>query len=229
MNERYASRGGEELLLRHGAGSPVTLLILPALFEEASRMRRFTVSLMRGLGARGIGSALPDLPGTGESLEALEAVSFEDWQGAAGSVADAIRAREGRCLSVAIRGGALLDGVADHRWRLAPETGERLLRDLVRATALTGRLSAKDIDGAARTTATLLAGNRLSPAMYLALVGATLPEIAARTVRIEGDAAEADALLTGDRLWRAAEPGDDSAMATAAVDDIATWVNACVG
>lgn len=228
MTERYAWRGGEELLLRHGAGSPVTLLVLPALFEEANRMRRFTVSTMRGLAERGIGSVLPDLPGTGESLTGLADVTFDDWLDAAATLASDIRASGLLCLTVAIRGGALLDGIGDGSWRLAPETGERLLRDLVRATALTGGLSAKNIDMLARTAPTKLAGNLFSPVLCTALANATLPEIAARTVRLDGDTAAADVLLTGERLWRAAEPGDDPELVRAAVADIAEWVNACV-
>ena len=39
------------------------LLIVPALFEEANRLRRFTVEVMRRLDNAGVDSFLPDLPG----------------------------------------------------------------------------------------------------------------------------------------------------------------------
>jgi alpha-beta hydrolase superfamily lysophospholipase len=216
VSEHYAWRGGEELLLRHGQGSPVTLVVLPALFEEANRMRRFTVSLMRGLAARGIGSVLPDLPGTGESLRSLADVTFADWQDAVGALADTIRAQQGRVLSVAVRGGAVLDRPADYSWRLAPEPGERILRDMVRATALSSGVKASDLDARARAATLSLAGNSLSPELYIGLQAATLPDGPRHTPE-----------LMGTRPWRAAEPGDDPALVSAAVGDILHWIETC--
>ncbi len=218
MIESYTWRGGSEFLLRHGAGARITLLVLPALFEEANRMRRFTVSMMRELAARGIGSVLPDLPGTGESLTTIADTSLGDWCDAAAAVADRIRADGQRCYSIAIRGGALLDGVADRGWRLAPETGDRLLRDMVRATALTSGVKAGDIDARARVEAVSLAGNTISPELYTGLSVAMLPHSDRRVAPLADD---------WPRLWRAAEPGDDPAMVTAAADDIVSWVATC--
>jgi hypothetical protein len=217
----------DEFLLRHGDGANTTLLILPALFEEANRMRRFTASLMRALAEVGLGSVLPDLPGTGESLLETAEIAFDDWTRAAATLADDIREREGRCLTVAIRGGALLDDAANAGWRLAPETGERLLRDMVRATALTGAVAAGDLDAQALREPTALAGNTLSPALYAGLKAAVLPEGAYRTVRMADDAQPADATISGSRLWRAAEPSDDPAMVAAAVKDIVEWASLC--
>src|ERR1700712_5512911 len=102
------------MLLRHGSGSAVPGLVLPALFEEANRMRRFTVSVMRALAQRGIGTILPDLPGTGESLTALTDVSLDDWRDAVRMLASEIRVHQGVSLTVAIRGGAILDAAVDH-------------------------------------------------------------------------------------------------------------------
>jgi hypothetical protein len=229
MSDRYVWRGGSELLLRHGADTAITLLILPALFEEANRMRRATVMIMRGLAARGIGSVLPDLPGTGESETTLANSQFVDWTDAVTALSDEIRAREGRCLSVAIRGGAILDAPADHGWRLAPETGERVLRDMVRATALSSGLSATELDRQARDTPTALAGNALSPDLYTGLMCAPMHAISRRTARLTDDAGERDISLPGSRLWRAAEPGEDGVMSEAAVADIADWVRTCGG
>jgi hypothetical protein len=175
----------------------------------------------------GLGSVLPDLPGTGESLLETADIAFDDWTRAAATLADDIREREGRCLTVAIRGGALLDGAANAGWRLAPETGERLLRDMVRATALTGAVAAGDLDAQALREPTVLAGNTLSPALYTGLKAAVLPEGAYHTVRMADDAQPADATIAGSRLWRAAEPGDDPAMVAAAVNDIMAWVSTC--
>ncbi len=229
MSDHFVWRGGSELLLRHGKGAPVTLLILPALFEEANRMRRFTVQLMRGLAEQNIGSILPDLPGMGESLHELAEVSFDDWTDAARALANQIRSAEGRCLTIAIRGGALLDGVADHGWRLAPETGARLLRDMVRATALTGGQSASDLDAQARTKPVMLAGNLLSLALYASLSAAELPDGDRRCARMAGDVGAIDVALAGSRLWRAAEPGDDPELLASALDDIIPWMRQCAG
>jgi hypothetical protein len=215
------------MLLRHGAGSPVTLLVLPALFEEANRMRRFTVSVMRGLAARGIGSVLPDLPGTGESLTPLADVSFDDWRDAVKSVAELVRAETGHCSAVAVRGGALLDAPADYGWRLAPETGERVLRDLVRATALSSGETASEIDRRARGKATALAGQVLSPALYAGLSDARLPDGNRHTVRLNDDIGLRDSSLPGTRLWRSAEPGDDPDFVAATVVAIADWTAQC--
>ncbi len=209
MMETYRWRGGTEMLLRHGAGSPITLLVLPALFEEANRMRRFTVSVMRLLAARGIGTILPDLPGTGESETDLVGVTFSDWQDAAASHSDGIAG------SIAIRGGTLLDGSIKSRWQLAPESGKRLLRDMVRATAFSEGIAANELDQRARTAPIRLAGNILNPALYAALHDAAPIDGAHMTT------------VDGPKLWRAAEPGDDPKFAARIADDIAAWIKLC--
>ena len=61
-----------------GPASGPTIMILPSLFEEANRMRRILVEVMRGLVASGLASALPDLPGTNESLVATVDARFAD-------------------------------------------------------------------------------------------------------------------------------------------------------
>ena len=213
MTDFYRWRGGTEMLLRHGGGLPVTVLILPALFEEANRMRRFTVSMMRGLADAGIGSILPDLPGTGESLTDMADVALSDWHDAVGAVAETLGKP---LLTIAIRGGALLDSGADAGWRLAPDTGQRLLRDMVRATALSSGLAPADLDRQARGQPTMLAGHTHSPDFYAAFADAVPVEGRYRTAQLH----EA-------KLWRAAEPGDDPAFVAAVVADIASWAKTC--
>ena len=176
-------------------------------------MRRFTVQLMAALAERGVGSLLPDLPGTGESLVDLRRIG--DWSASLHGLARTHPAAARQ--TVAIRGGALLDGdIADwwvrpkprRRWRLAPITGERLLRDLDRADA---------IGGAAEP------GWPISPALR-AMLRARTPEGDARTAGLADSPGEADVRLAGVSLWRLAEPGEDSALVAAAADDIAGWV-----
>lgn len=209
MNELYRWRGGCENVLRHGARSPVTLLVLPALFDEANRMRRFTVSVMRLLAASNIGSLLPDLPGTGESETALCDTTVGAWH-------DAVSAFSGQVFgSIAFRGGALLDGDFNYRWQLAPETGERLIRDLVRATALSSGAAVSDLDSQARSRPTRLAGHLVSPAMYRTLHEATVVRGAHISTAV------------GPKLWRAPEPTEDATFAQLVADEIATWVKSC--
>jgi hypothetical protein len=224
MIGRYRWRGGEENYLRYGEGSPVTLLVLPALFEEANRMRRFTVSLMRALADHGVGTILPDLPGTGESLLEIGAVSFSDWQEAITAMAE-ITGKPLRTAS--IRGGALLDGKANAGWRFAPESGARLLRDMVRATALSQNVSTSELDRLARSTPTRLAGNVIAPELYTQLADASPISGHYRTARLQDDLAECDITLSGSKLWRAAEPGEDSELVIATATDIAAWVETC--
>lgn len=209
MSESYRWRGSRENLLRHGSRSPVTLLVLPALFEEANRMRRFTVCVMRSLAPMGIGTILPDLPGTGESETALRETEFSDWEEAVGTLAGGVQG------SIALRGGALLDRPMTNRWRIAPETGERLLRDMVRATAFSTGSSVVELDRQARATPTRLAGNLLSPSMFSALHEAE-PTGGAHVTTV-----------TGPKLWRAAEPTEDADFARRIAEDIAAWVQTC--
>ena len=199
----------QEAVLRFGDDLPVTIAVLPALFEEANRMRRFTVSVMRLLVDRGIGTVLADFPGMGESEAALQDVSFGDWKRFSVDLAERYPA------SISFRGGSLLDSHFTHRWQLAPESGERLLRDMVRATAFSVGATAADIDAQARVEMVRLAGNRINSELYIALQTAT-PAHGASVSAVEGP-----------KLWRLAEPGDDPAYATAVADDIAVWVKSC--
>jgi hypothetical protein len=220
----YRWRGGMEAYLRVGCGSPITLLVLPALFEEANRMRRFTVSLMRAVADQGIGTILPDLPGAGESLSDFDSLSLSDWLDAV----DAVSQNIGKPLrTVAIRGGALLDGSADSGWRLAPESGERLLRDMVRATAFSQAVSPSELDRRARTESTRLAGSKMAPQFYTALAEALPIDGKYRTARLDDDIASRDVTLSGSKLWRTAEPSEDSALVTAASADIVSWAKTC--
>lgn len=209
MNDVYRWRGGCENLRRLGNGAPITLLVLPALFEEANRMRRFTVTVMRLLAKQNIATILPDLPGTGESETALCETSFADWADAVATLASGIFG------SIAFRGGALLDGSCKHQWQLAPDTGERLLRDLVRATAFTSGISVAELDRRARTQTTRLAGNLMAPQMYISIHNST-PVAGAHVSKV-----------VGQKLWRATEPTEDPAFAQYVADDIVAWIKSC--
>ena len=68
------------------------LLIVPALFEESNRMRRFTVEVMRRLDNAGVDSFLPDLPGCNESLQLLQDQTPHSWRTAVAAAAVHFRA-----------------------------------------------------------------------------------------------------------------------------------------
>jgi hypothetical protein len=205
MIDHYDWPGGREAMLRFGpADGPVVVAALP-LFEEANRTRAFVVTILRMLAERGIASALPDLPGTGESLVPTAEASIA-------AMREAFAAVRGD-YTLAIRSGALLDaGERRGRWHLAPQ-GPELLRELSRI-----QHSGEAGD---------FAGNVISRAM-LSEIDYFRPA-RARTVRFDSDPNPADLRLPGAPLWRRAEPDNDPALAALLADDIAAWVRRCEG
>ncbi len=217
MIDRYDWPGGSEALWRFGpATGPVVLLLLPP-FEEANRTRTFAVGLLRALAASDIGAMLPDLPGQGDSLLPTDAVTLTDWRSA---VVALVEATDRPVVTAAIRASALLDRDADvaGRWHLAPQTGERLLRELSRIGI--------DRDGDMAD----VAGNRLSATLLAELETATPATVQPlRTVRLGTDPGPADLRIDAAPLWRRSEPGNDPDLAAALADDLAAWSRACVG
>lgn len=218
-------------MLRFGpADGPVVVAALP-LFEEANRTRAFTVTILRALAARGVGGALPDLPGQGESLVPTHETALDALRTAFAAAAASL-ARP--MFGLAIRSGALLDADADlaGRYHLAPMAGADLRRELVRARQASAREAGDAFDPAAIDTATEpveLAGNLIAPIFLAELTAATPSNHGARTVRLETEAKPADAKLPGSPLWRRAEPDNDIAFAERVADDIAQWIAACAG
>jgi hypothetical protein len=140
----------------------------------------------------------------------LHDVTLDDWDDAVSAFSSTVSG------SIAMRGGALLDGAIAKRWQLAPERGERLMRDLVRATAFSSGRSAALVDEQARRQPTRLGGNLMSPRLYLDLQNADITDGSFVTA------------VNGPKLWRSAEPGDDPVFASQIADDIAAWVKSCV-
>ncbi len=217
--DHYDWAGGREAMLRFGPDTGPLLIAALPLFEEANRTRAFVVAICRALAARGIGSVLPDLPGTGESLTHIGETTIVAMRDAYRALAETL-GNEGRTYATGIRSGALLDALAviRARWYLAPQTGDETLRDLSRV-----RQSGEDAED--------YAGNALSPAMLDALRGlhpvTATDDHPARTVRLDTDPRPADFKLAGVPLWRRAEPGNDVALAELLADDIAHWIAAC--
>lgn len=199
--------------MRLGPVAPVVIVALPT-FEEANRTRTFAVTIMRALAELGIGSVLPDLPGTNESLVATEDATLTGWRQAFAAAARACGARR----SVAIRSGALIDTDADlnGRWHLAPQTGATLCRELDRLRQAGG--------GSMDESGPEIGGNRVSQALLDELATAVPSTDRVRTVRLATDAQPADVKLEGPPLWRRAEPDNDPAFAALLAANIAGWV-----
>jgi len=203
-------------MLVHGPADGPRALILAPLFGEANGTRATIVALARRLADAGIGSAIPDLPGTGESRRPLADIGWEDWREAA--------AAAGRQLEtphvIALRGGALLDDAvaAKSRWRFAPAPGATLLRQLERAQLVTDREGAPAQPAASGVIE--LAGYRMSPSLCATMRGATpgTPDGPLRGLPFEGP---------GLAPWRRAEPTADPDLAARLAADIAEWIRTC--
>lgn len=185
------------------------LLIVPALFDEANRMRRLTVEVMRRLDNAGVDSFLPDLPGCNESLQALESQTPEVWRDAVAAAAKHFRASH----VLGIRGGALLLPAALPGWRYAPVNGASALRQLLRARIIASREAGitetqEGLLAAAGEQGLELAGYRFS-AEFIRTFQSLTPTISASLTEIGQD------MLGGGGLWLRAEPGEDREQADA--------------
>ncbi len=190
-------------------GRAQRLLIVPALFDEANRMRRFTLEVMRRLDGAGIDSMLPDLPGTNESLEPLEAQSLPVWCNA---VAAAMQ-HFGATHVLAIHGGGLLAPESCPGWLYAPVKGGSILRQMLRARTLASREAGREESREDLTTLALsqgieLAGYPIGPQLFADLEHAEAASSNHLSVVEQG-------LVGGAGLWLRAEPGESREQADA--------------
>ncbi|MEQ1548806.1 MAG: hypothetical protein ABL918_09190 [Chakrabartia sp.] len=221
----YSCASGQEYILRYGEKNPAQIIIIQPFFEEHNRLKQVIVSIMRGLNAAGIGTALPDLPGTGESLIPVSTVTFDAWRAALSAAAAAVRPQNGPLLAMSFRSGALIDDAAgaDALWRCAPETGPRVVRDLLRTRLTGGAKAMTNSDGMVD-----LAGYKLQQSL-LDSISAAVPATThpTRIARLKTDAAPADVQLEGSPVWRRSEPGDDPILCDAIIADVLAWVKTC--
>ncbi len=234
MIEWYDWAGGREAMLRFGPASGPVVIVAPALFEESNRTRAFLISILRRLAARGIASALPDLPGQGESLVPTEHASLAHLREAFAAATGHLRRQRPVSTTIAVRAGALVDATADApaRWRLSPMNGRQTVDELRRAARVSGTMEATfdtrlDVDGGLIE----IAGNSISASFLAELRDADVPADdpgLRRTVRLDSDPRPADRKLPGAPLWRRSEPATDDALAALLADDIADWIARCV-
>ncbi|MFN3863123.1 MAG: hypothetical protein ACK4RT_02460 [Erythrobacter sp.] len=194
---------GEELLVAFDQARAIRLLVCPAWFDEANKLRRFTVEVMRRLDKAGIDCFLPDLPGCNESLAPLDTQTLAGWQAGMASAAQVFRATH----VLAIRAGALLAPADLPGWHYAPLPGIRLLRGMIRARIIAAREAGREEKAEAllalgRSEGLVLGGWPLGAAMIRALCDAE-PQLTDRQSEI------APSALGGPGLWLRAEPGED--------------------
>lgn len=207
----------EEQVLAFDRGRPHRLLIVPALFDEANRLRRFTVEVMRRLDGAGVDTFLIDLPGTNESLVPLNAplnaplgaVTPADWHAAASAAVRSVGATH----ALGLRGGCLFLPETLPGWHYAPVKGSSILRQMLRARTIAAREAGREetLDGLREqglAQGLELVGYRLG-AGFLRAFETLIP------ARREGVADIGQDMLGGSGLWLRAEPGEDRAQADA--------------
>jgi hypothetical protein len=199
----------EELLVSFDEGRERRILIVPALFDEANKLRRFTIQTMRALDDAGIDSFLPDLPGCNESLVPLPTQTLTLWRSAVEEAARHVEATH----VLAIRGGANLAPTELPGWLSAPQTGPKVLRSMLRARIIAAREeglheTSDELVRTGREEGLLLAGWQLGSEMVRELESAELAD--------RGNLETIDQKqLPGAGLWLRAEPGDAPAQSRA--------------
>jgi hypothetical protein len=186
---------------------PKRLLIVPPLFDEANRLRRFTVEVMRRLDSAGIDTILPDLPGTNESLQPLEIQEPQDWSDAMDTAARLFEATH----ALGVRGGCLFTPSALPALHYAPAKASSILRQMLRARTLAAREAGREEtrDGLMETALASgmeLAGYRL---------GAEFVRQFASLEQAAGAIEIAQETVGGSGLWLRAEPGESETQADA--------------
>jgi hypothetical protein len=186
------------------------LLVIPPLFEEANKLRRQIVEIMRRLDDAGIDSVLPDLPGCNESRALLAQQTLEGWRAGAAAAAEHFGATH----VLSVRGGALLRPAGLPGWDYAPQDGPKILRAMVRARIISTKEASapetrEEIEATGRSEGVQLAGWSIGPALFAALESAEVP------ARGDGVSLIDHETLGGRPLWLRAEPDFDAAQADA--------------
>lgn len=198
-----------ELALAFERGRSNRLLIIPALFDEANRMRRLTVEVMRRLDGAGIDCFLPDLPGCNESLQDLAEITSVDWSDAMQAAA----AHFGASHLLAIRGGGLVMPGNISGWHYGPVKGVSILRQMMRARIISSRETGREesqerLLEAGLETGLELGGYQLSPGMLRDLQ-TLVPPASSSIMAVDQE------MIGGGPLWLRAEPDEDRAQADA--------------
>lgn len=208
----------EEFAVQCDAYRSKRLLIVPALFDEGNRMRRFTVEVMRRLhtgGApSGIDSFLPDFPGSNESLQSLQTQDPTDWLDAMTAAARHFNASH----VLGIRGGCLFTPQRLPSFHYAPAKAPAILRQMMRSRMLSSREAgseetSKELAELALKSGITLSGYKLGADFYRQFELMT-PSSSATIIAQED--------IGGSGLWLRAEPDENVEQADALAQIIAT-------
>lgn len=199
----------EEMALTFDSKREHRLLVLPAWFDEANKLRRQTVEVMRRLDLSGIDSVLPDLPGCNESTAKLEDQTLASLRAAAAAAVAHFAATH----ILTLRAGALLAPAGLPGWRYAATGGRQVLRAMLRARTISSREAGRpekteQLRDIGRRDGIELVGWTLGAGLFRELESAKVHDLPL-TVEIEQD------LLSGAGLWLRAEPGEDPEQADA--------------
>ncbi len=210
-----SGKSSEELLVSYDEGRERRVLILPALFDEANKLRRLTVQVMRQLDLSGVDSFLPDMPGVNESLAPLSSQTLMGWRSQVNAAAKNVSATH----FLSIRAGALMAPSDLPGWHYAPQTGAKVLRAMIRARTIAAREdgreeSSEQLLETGRRDGLTLAGWTIGGEMFRELE--TAEPIAAGAA-----ATIAQKELGGAGLWLRAEPDEDDAQAAALANIVA--------
>ncbi|MET0193478.1 MAG: hypothetical protein ABW200_08920 [Hyphomicrobiaceae bacterium] len=197
----------EEYALTFDQARARRLLVVPALFDEASRLRRLTVEMMRRLDGAGIDTFLPDLPGTNESLQPLEIQEPQDWCDAMIAAARLFGATH----VLGMRGGCLFTPPHLPALHYTPVKAGSVLRQMLRARILSAREAGREETREGLMTLALAQG--------IELAGYRLGAEFVRQFEPLTPSAEATAIaqdtIGGSGLWLRAEPGESVSQADA--------------
>lgn len=179
------------------------LLVLPALFDEANKMRRLTVEVMHRLDLSGVDTFLPDFTGCNESLQPLAQQTLANWRAGAEAAAAHFNATH----VFSIRAGCLHSPPHLPGWRYAATTGAKALRSLLRARTIAAREAGKtektdDLAIFARKDGIELAGWPIGAALFAGLEQAVANSDSQQTAIEQSD-------IGGAGLWLRAEAGED--------------------
>lgn len=196
-----------EMALAFDRGRDTRLLVLPAWFDEANKLRRQTIEVMRRLDLSGIDAIAPDLPGCNESTAPLMQQTVAVWRAAAAAAAAHFRATH----VLAVRASATLAPAGLPGWAWAPTGGKQALRAMLRARTIAAKEAGRpekteELQAQARDQGIELAGWQIGAGLFRDLEAATPAE---HLTEIE----QAD--LGGPGLWLRAEPDEDPAQADA--------------
>lgn len=226
VSYEFADR--KELCLCAATRSSRRVMLVPPLFDEMNRMRKMLVDVMHILETLEVASFLPDLPGTNESLIALEQVTLSDWQRAIQACAQ----QHDISHIASFRAGALTVTAMEnaHHWVFSPVKGATILRTMMRTKVAADResglnTSLADLSAQAEAGPLELAGNIIGSELFAQLNAAEIPDLKnQRIVHLESENKSCDMQIPGSALWLRAEPDEDPVLSSAIAENIARWI-----